>query len=810
MRQRGTFRRIITIVILLAVAIPVVPYLLEQRIAAGLNTESIRTELANAVHRRTGLHLQVQGLRFDLLRGIVLNGAAFYEEKTDDERQAPNAADVERVYLVRAEKVYLVFSLLDYFRGLPPVYEIRLEEGRWNSMHRRPSGWWDLFTESLTRSPEPGAATDPRNDAAADYLRDDVRIRLRDLRIDLEGWNPGRNVQAPRLRFDLTYEHNPEGGGHIQMEIRAEQELGGRLRAHGSFDARGAGRLHFSIEDMKLEGLAAAIDDTPLVPVELAGDDAPLRIRGGELNGEGSFDSYVTPPGGEEAVQRSIGLNFTGRYRRTGLSAGDGENTLVAIEETGGRIHYNGGYIPDPGEGRHRDEHTGAYFELSVESRRDPGGRRPYTLDVAHYDLPLESRRGEDQAYLSFRGKLLASESLQVKGFSAGELEFDLRFDRPFTRPRYGVQESYPRGSLRISGARPELLDFARAPGSDEGAPPLLIQSANLTLEPGNDERRPEATLKGNVQATLLGGKLEADVSGTAKLLYGPGPAGGPSAYRIAVDGEFDSSLDSLSVTDLVNVIYDGHRSIHSTGSNSETRRAEDLGPVWHNKFYESPLYTTLIGNVDLRGNLTVRSAQPQGLLPPGQNLSARLSNGYLRIDSDSEQLDFRYEANFQALLPRQDFQLRWQVPENRQAFPRFTGSEKPPGSIDLRFSYGGDGVLAGDMIQRSYSRFELEAGNVSLGRRPTLEAIRLQAALPAGETHLDRFQILRSTEGGAVSLRVRGDANDLQVSATGEAIIGYGGELEVRYYIADGAERGNMEFRIHPNGRYVPRAGTL
>ncbi|MCR9145414.1 MAG: hypothetical protein NXI24_24460 [bacterium] len=664
------------------------------------------------------------------------------------------------------------------------------------------------------------------------------------IRIDVQATMPDPAVPDDPASFELNVRLPrvaAQAGG--DLDPNASEIVGGPLRCRGDFRRDGTGRLYFTFTETPLTFIARMLEDSPLAPLRLTTRDAGasakapgLRIRAGTISGDGSFDVY---PGAESGA---IGVNFSGRYKGLGARLYFAGGRLLEFEENAGRIRFNGGF-EILGENSH--------FETTLTSAQAGGlgsslssEQNGYSIEILHRDIESDAKNrtgnrnvprpaGDpvsniDEDRFAIKGFLSIDRSVRLAGFApGGRVEFDLSLDRnarglrrSSRRPRSWDLSGSIRGTdLKIrfmppvaAAPSPALDSTADNAGADDS---ILFKQVRMQWRAAqNPTQRPGGSnFEFDARGAFAGGETRLQAEG--RLTMQPTPDRSVPV-RLVSDLQVNGGIERPQIGAALEFLRRRYQNVRRLGYDPESRRAEDAGPLWKNQFFESDFYRAVIEGMRLRARLNIRSAAPAGTLPPELAFTGRAENGYVRIESENgrsgspaDPLEFqlKYESNLQAQLPRQDLQLRARVPENRLSFEAFTAHSAAPAAIDLRYLMGGEGILPGDLMQRTYSRLEVKARDIRLGRNRLLDIIRHEAGLPGEQIQLSLLDMTRSTDGSESSLRLRASAPDLlNVEGSGENLAGIGGSLRLRFrYPGDpGADR-SLRFRIRPDGGYVP-----
>jgi hypothetical protein len=822
--SRTGWNRILIIIGIGALFMAASPYAIERWIHASLDYNRIKSQTEDAVRARTGLGFASQGLRFHIFRGIVFNGARFFEEKSD-----------ERIILARSENLILEFSLIQYLRGRPPITEIRMDAGRlilpagsnatdmWRRFQRILRGPAPRAGESET--PPEGTRGDSRLEPGrspvgnARYLADQVRFSAQDVQIHSE--SAGSSLFGRlRLQLEATMP-DPQVPGDLirfRVRVRTPEDVDGAtepLDGRGEFTPGGTGRFYFTVRETPVTLLAGFFESTALLPVRLTGPAAPppagIRLRAGRMAGKGSFDVYP------DQARQPIGLNFEGSF--TGLEANlhFAGGRLFEIHQGAGRLRYNGGFETE-GESRHFT------LALTAAPRAEGPARPAYHFDIEQRDIAATAQRRSEN-YLALRGYVQNETQARCVAFDRGRLDFDLRIkrDAPGRRgPATGSGTYQTSGHVRGTDIIVELpkpkksaptADSANSNSVRESFANLELKSVRLEWDAVRPNRPSAFTLQ--AEGHFLAGALSIAGDGNLDLM----PTADGIAARVFTNLELRARSSGVRLEQVADALYNLYQSVRQAGLDPESRRAEDAGPLWQNKFFETPIYKSLLENLRVRARLDIRDAQPRLSLPPELSIVGRMENGYLRLESENGSppwtagaedpapgFQLKYESNLQAILPRQDLQVQVNIPQNRLGLQRFTADRSPPESLELRYQMGGDGVFSGDLMQRTYSRLEIQTRGVRFGRRRIFDIIRHEAGLPGDVIRMDRLSLIRSTDGSKSNLRLQAASPEIVIDGQGENLAGIGGELLLRFrFPADPQARGDLRFRIRADDSYVP-----
>ncbi len=609
------------------------------------------------------------------------------------------------------------------------------------------------------------------------FVAEDLRFNLSDIDLTLR----------ERLSVDalsLNLEAAPDGDNYrLKLDLRAlrEESLVGRLRGRGELRADGRSRLLFEVEGLPLRLLGALFPESPVAPIAIASNASGVYVAAGEVAGSGSVESY-----GDGA-----GFNFDGAYENLNVALGDPDLRLISIEEGGGRVYLNGGFEPERPES--------GYIILRVNQ---PG-----------FAIELERRNIGAPAGVPARGRNsppAPPRTLEMKG----EFEFGQTADLP----RFaGLESGRAKFQLRTESGREtrpyvqlELDDWKfalpRALESDTLQPEFTISRCRIA------SRSPGGPLDAELNGALLGGqlRLKGEIDFAVRPLVDP-----VAEYTLVQNYRLAGSLDGAQYEDLGELAYRIGDSILREGSGDQSRKAEDLGPLWQNKFFETGLYRTYLENLKFNLSLALLRHGLEGRLPAPVKINAAMQSGYVRAElepnrSETGELAFKYTANFLSFIPRQEIEFKLLLRDSRLRSARFLGANAPLGDADLSYAYAGDGVFPGDLVQRSFSRLSVNVTRATLGDGRIYDLIRHDAGLDQAETALEALTFTRTTDGpkAQYALRAVGAGNRFDFLGAGEATIGIGGEMELRFTDrrATAERRASLRFRLLPDGEWAPR----
>lgn len=731
-------------------ALLIAPWLIERQVQAALDLRALRTQIAASIQQRTGLRLNVQGAHYDLFRGIVLNGARLYQEADGEERR----------YAFQAESVSLRFSLLAYLRGQPPVSKIVLNGARLAPGFGL-NDWRRLISASLQQQNQ---QANPWIDPQAVLSADDMRLNLAEL--ELEG-----NDQIAGEHLSIDLEATPDRGGfRFQSNVRLVGGEGGAMRLRGAWQRDGSARAQIEIDGAPLRLLTAMSAGAPFAPFKIGGESAGVLIRRGQLSATGSFDLYQNG---------SAGFNLQGGYRELSAEAGDPAFRLVRLRKGRGQLQLNGGF--DSGA------RGSAYSILSMEQeglklrvesthliQAATGRGAPPPRKEVQIEAQIEFSEGED--------------GLQLAGVGSGRATLQLHYQEE--------RQVDLHGNVQLQSLRFDLPEVLR---SDTLDPQLTIEEFRLQRNPAAERWSIDA------HGEFLSGSWNLEGDNRLILRTIPGLERGPALDQ---DIQLQGRLHGLSLADLAELTYRGGKAIVDAGSAGDSQKAEDLGPVWQNKFFETGVYRIYLENLKLALRLDIEN--PGEGLPSTLPLEANMRQGYLSVRipnsfSAQAQVQLRYESNYQSYIPSQliDFRLASSAP--RLSLERFTGDAGPVRDYDLSYAFSGEGVYPGDLVQRSFSRLSIKLSGLRLDRGQQLELLRHALSIPEGPAPIDQLSYVRTTDGPQAQLALRALTRNRDVSIQGEYNIGIGGRLELRQVdLADGS-RSSLPLRVQANGDWTP-----
>ncbi|MBX7057162.1 MAG: AsmA family protein [Leptospirales bacterium] len=734
-------------------AVLIAPGLINYGMQSRLDFRKIRQQSSQLVLQKTGLRLTIQGAHYDLFRGIVLNGARLYNEPPGQERQ----------YLMQAESVHLRFSILAYLRGEPPVSKIVINGGRLLPGAFGPAQWRSLINRIVSDVNGSSAAAPPQelfaNDAS--LSADDLRLNLAELRLPLR--------DPPRGEYlSIQLEAAPlDDGLRFKAQVKLVGGEGGGIELRGAWQRDGSARTLVEFHQTPLRMAAALAAGTPLVPLALTESSSAILLAGGALNGTGSIDFYR---------DRAAGFNVQGQYRDLSLRLGDPAFRLIELQRGEGDINWNGGFDAEDARRSYstlRLEQPGA--RLLIESRPlTASSPRSAPLSDTRIDAELEFGDGRDLPAFSGADGGRASVNLRYSDIAGEDLS----------------------GSVKLQALRFALPESVQSDTLDAH---FTVHECEL-IRSARDERW---------KLVAHGGFLGAawQTAGDLRLRIRRTPGQSPG-FSLDQDLKLHGKLQSLSLLDAAELAARSGEAILHSGISAESSKAEDRGPLWQNKFFETGVYRAYLENLKLEAVLDW--IHPGEGLPELVPVQIAMRQGFFsvripQIQAERAQLQLRYETNFQSYIPTQAIEFRLHSAAPALSLERFTGQSDVPADYDVSFAFSGEGVFPGDLVQRSYSRLSLQCSPFSIDRGQRLELLRHALNLPDGPMQMKRFNWVRTTDGPKTIVAARAETDALDLNLSGEYGIGLGGRLELRYVrLADGA-RTSVPVIVQPDGQWTP-----
>ncbi len=696
---------------------------------------------------RTGLPVTIQGAAFDLFRGIVLSDVKVCPEN--------------RPCLVTLDRVVLNLSTIRAIKKQFPVKEVRLSGGKIVLAAVTQADWARL--ESAVLGADKPAAEKPGSDKkppSQEITGPESKIVLPRIVIEnVKVHLPDETQDA--LTLDAEWETGPEGDLVRAALRRRRASLRSTVRVKQDRTAR----VDLTIRSFPVELIRAL----PLPEERMRGFYWPAR---GRLTGKGSVDF------GRDGTS----LHFKGSYSELDAQFPRQGRSAFAVRD---------------GEGS---------FELGAGFKTKEAGALVALLRVEGDGLDFESRW---EAGLSGPGRLDIKGRLELGGeghvevlsglVSRGEFAFQAALKVPA-----GNGEIIPDGILTFEKA---ALRLPRRLGAVKTLPEAVREP--ITIDKGRLTWKPAVELQ--MSGKALGAALEMHGKGEMPLSLVRGARS--NEYTFGKELKIDATVDALSFRDTAGNTALVWERAQLLGYGSLAEKAEDLGPTWRYNFMDAETYQLLVKPTEIDANFKIRGMKETGPWPDELTVEFRKHNGYFRLlipekKTETASIAFEYEVDLEPKLPRHEIRFRLDAKNADLALPELTGSPRKAGRIDLTYSFAGDGWLAGDLANRSYSQMQLEAEGLDLGHLKPAEILRIATGAAPDDFVFDYFRMVRNSDGPIIKFPwLEGRSSRFSFQGLGTHVPSQGGTVSLGYTRGDGPVKktGKVYLKILADGRWIP-----
>jgi len=673
-------------------------------------------------------------------------------------------APVESGFLFQTENVILNPSYWNYLNGRFPLKEIRVESGKFQPYSLTLSQWKKLLHIGEKGPGAPANLPGVRPEDTEKILKS-ISLNFRSVDVELpSGVKEG--IQGERILASLQY--SPEKASFragITTEIGGKT---GKLDATGHITPARTGRIDFKIHDLPIEFLYSLLSGSEMLPVKI-----PSAFQAaGLIEAEGSADFQ----------KEAASVHIEGEVRDLDLSFSSQESRIIAIRKSPADFRYTAGFLL---------ENAASSF---------------VRLDLEHQFLTLSS------LYID-RGTPQAGKELEISGNlnfpSGGDSAFRLMGRNLVGQAAYHLKllkqgQQIKIDTLNISFHElfmdlPEGIFF---PAEEKKPAQIRIESGELK-NVGSDK----------ISIALNGKCLDSPFHLKGESLYRVVPGvDEQSPYSVFQKADLNFDLNGVSYSNLVQPSLRLFNRFWTNGTGEGADKAEDTGPVWKYRFMDPELYAMFIRQLELHASFRFTGLDsPPPKLPDSIALRLEGRSGQYQFftedapPTDAFSLSLRYSINLESQLPRHEIKFALHVKNNPISIPELTGTAEAPQDINIDYAYSGDGWLAGDLINRSFSQLSFRAAHISLkGLRP-VHIIRHSMRLTQETLPIEDFFLHRSTDGTKITyVTVKGRTLDFEGLGAGEFQSGQGGRFRLSY---SGKDRpaGIIPMKILNNGTWIP-----
>ncbi len=774
-----------------------VPTLLENQIKQSSQLKSWYKQFSVKIGQNENFRVSIQGLHVNFFQGIVLKELRVQEK--------------QQLYDFRAENVVISLPILAFFQKRIEPNGIYIEDAR-----LQVSSYAKEVVQSFRGSLEKLSSEIEGSKATK------LPIHLLNLYISLYKRQSG-NAQTSFV-VDLFIKPgkgdvSSQKQGSTKIVLRSRQNLSptaslvspSNQSSNNLIDDAQNHRWKVSIETLNFTNKASiTFHGAPVDVIALflkyknwqqnfAFLQDKKYLKSGIFYGEASFVS--------EPKQESFTMKGNYDYLELGFRSGVLPSPL-SMHKGKGKLQFSFVLGKDDGtkKARRRKKKSVSWlitdFNLNME-------QEDFSLDLSkqgHSTQAVQTRSAQkakkQQMVYTLKGGFFSDpkkKSLYLQNVF-GRVDFDLKV---YEKDAY----YYPQGTVLAKNLKIDAF----------------AQLKNLTKINEKENQKSQKLILSSLEIKKNSPTGEAKISAIGNWLGAKFTVSGIGPYRLFYDiDEFclnanldmNIDIDGLVLQDVLSKIYAGYYSIQKSGTKILIRRRLE---VEKNEFLNSRLYRCFFAGLNLFAKINLRQIKAFAPFPKHLQFRATANRNQLDLqlepppysqtnaNDDDFAASFRYSLYFQGNLPRQKLELKFDLHENKNSFPLFTGSPEPPKEIELRYRYDGYGILPGDMLRRSFSLLEVRSSALVFDNRKILQIITPLDALPKDNNlSLDQLFIRRQTSHIQVKLYFTAKSSELAINGSGSYNIGLGGNVGYSLRVLDNSEK-RLNVRILASGKWVP-----
>ncbi len=739
------------------------PSLIESAVSGRLDFPGIKANVLQVVKSQTGFEAAVQGIRFDIFQGIVLTG---FSLQTDNPSERGK-------YLFQSENVVLEISLWRLLNKEFPIQSIRIDGGKFQPYLLS----FDRWKEMLHPAPKPpGIAAPPGPAPVSGTDIEKLQFEFNNISLILpdQVLNADESGRIETVSFNLTVRLKEDSRlFRLDWKILKRGGRTGHFVCNGVLKKDYTGRFDFHIRKMPVDTVYAMIAGSPILPFSLPSESQVL----GTFTGEGSLD----------LLEKNAAMNIYGAIDEFAFVLSPESGVAVAGSRAG--LHYNAGFS--------LGQKSSSFNRLVVE----------------HEDLNLTT------TYVSYddeKNPAAARKTLETEG------EINLTPGEDAVRPgifeysgniKYKINLIKQLNQITVSNIEILATDLAASfPAGIFQEPALEQKKDSVTVNSGSIRGNSASGLKIKMNGIFIDSPFE--ILGESSLRISP-PAGELPAI-VSQNADIRIDIHNMSYRKIALPVVRLFEKIWELGTGETADKAEDTGPVWRYRFMDPDIYAGLVKPLTLNAKvrfLDMENSPTGSAAALDLQISARdgqITTSVPDIRTESSAISFHYMISLEPSLPRHELRFTFQNKHNRIKVPEITGSDVPPESVDIDFTFAGDGFLPGDLINRSYSQLtaKFTSGIVLKNQRP-FPIIAHSLGLTGDTFALEDFQVYRATDGPKVTYSaIHGKMGEYDAIGSGLYLPGLGGTLRLNYTkVGALMKSGVIGMKILPNGNWIPDA---
>ncbi len=762
-------------VILLAGILIALPGYVERQVNQRLRAADIAELLSETVKARTGLSLRIEGSRFHIYHGLIFSGVTLAGVSLDE---APPV-------ILKAEHLVLNISYYDLWKGRFPLKRAIIKDARvypWSLTGEE----WSAVIEKLNAVPESSGRNDEIAVRIQEGLFSGTEFEFTDFDIQFPPdilLTIHDRTETPQLLMDL-YTVPSDGGVQIRFKgaFGIRHHLAGKINGNGFWKSEAEKNLEVSYERISAPVIFQLLhrfsypEDFMMLP--------ETTVKEGLMSGTGSL--LIT---GDTASVKTAGT-FEDLDTETEFD----NIPLLFINNGAGSFQVSADFDRQSDSVRNltfRLEEP--HFRISTVYSADSDNRNFSTESEFRFNKKEEGRSDRQNATLSLMG--LPAEGNVFINYS---LKTPLKIKNPPIKPVFemrtdGFHLMPPADLLTTSGFYKET-----------GIP------AGITVQSGSIRLADNGTSVTEAKGTFFG--AEASLSGKGQIILSREQFRDTNEIIIKRNYSFEGSVDRMQYSDLVSVLLWIPVSVYRKGTDTKAVISEDMGPVWTNRFINTKLYRQVIFPFNFTANLKFQNLKGgESVLPPDLSVSLSKKDNQFQVSiprtaTAASEIMLRYRILFEAALPGHDGEFLFSSAPNVLPLPEFFGNASVPDSLKVRFTYGGHGLLPGDLVNRSFSSFSMEAENADLREFDGGKLASFHFGLPPEKLKARSLKWNRVTDGITETYnQILADLGEMTAAGNGTFDPVKGGNVffTVRKP-EDPAYLKSIGFRIRPDRRWV------
>lgn len=762
--QKGLLR-LVLLMLLIALLLSL-PSFVESALEDSLRLEKWRSTLVERARENSGLRLSVQGIYINLFQGIVLKGLRLEDE--------------EGSYRFYTEDLHVNLAFFPLLKG-------RLEK---QSLYAKGAKLHisSFNSESIQKVKNSLLKLPMLFEKREDQL--DLPVFLSDLRLipfkrqsnsflipfDLElSW---QSLESPALRKQKE-ENKKMEGIEIRMYPRKNRESLAESEKEADWELK--------VKQKNREELQIELDQVPVKILALllqyyGWEEGTsfvrknLHLERGLFSGEALYKTRAS---------KEREFSFAMSYKDLGLSMRAGFFPSFHIRKAEGKLELR---LLSPAPSVNEKAKDTA-FRLKLEQ---PGLALEFSKEFSKKRAQKEDMPYHLNGNMSFDPQPQMREGVAL-GLGKAKLAFALSLHK---KDSY----SYPLGYLKMRNLNLDFLE-RQSKNKTHRKPVDSVFIKKISIH--KKSREEKMKLRGI--ARLFGSKLKLSAESDLRFLSYA------DTFRWESDWDVKLNLSKLSLASFLKRVQDTNRYIERKGKEIFIRKGLGLK---RNEFMRGALYRNFLSNLRLKAQIALHDIEAAAPIPRQLHFKASANSSSFRLElvplreNENFWADFRYALYFQGSLPKHDIDLRLSLNENKNPLLLLGSAKFPPKKLDMEYRYDGYGLMATDVLRRSYSYLQVKAEKLKLADKRILRALahhsRPSHLKSKSRLFFDTFSLRKASNGIDVKLYFTGHSPELRMNGSGFYKLGLGGNLQCSVQERE-ASKQHSKMRILASGQWVP-----